>query len=682
MANILVLAAVHRNRRLPLRGDMEGVNLDLTPTDNKFKAHFYTEDAKNYTLTSTHKFFINGQVANSITLGGRPDLSIEMFFDPIRATWVVTDHNLNMPTGTGGDTPMDTVSQATINAIINRLIPPGGAAGQLLGKDSSSNYAMTWFAPLTAGTGGTGGTSTPPAYLTGGTITQYWGKTGNADGQVGWLTLPSGSGGSGTGTGVGATPEVLLTQNAAGEITPDKALGNRFRVIVTKATKILNPVGYTPGEDISIAFRFDANGPYLVEWENAYAFKDRQPPKFPQQASALVEITARLTDDIDANNKGGWLTRIFPDGATPTTSVIGYGVAAFIARNVTTNASYYVLRSPNGIPSAMTEMRAGETLKILRNGLGVEAYGALDNNNGAAGNYLITGRLDGNGNRAELRTGVGVRTAYDRGVLAFGGTTAYTVTVQDLIISGARETGGGSHTAQGVSLSEGAGNVILKNVRLYDNENGILSGENFTGRLDLIDCEFDANAVGDFGYTHNIYMGTQSVPWYALRTTFKNAVGGHNIKTRAASAVLNQVLTLNATTGRELDCPNGGKIYATDCSFEHRIFSQNDCVAIGQEGVITTRAREYIFRNCHFASGVSAGAGGSYIRNADTAITVQCIDCTFEGAKGNGVTEPGIWPGTDAFGMVGPVSVTFTGGPVGPRVPVGYVPIVTTPVAG
>lgn len=680
MANILVLAPIHRNRRLPLRGDMEGVNLDLTPTDNKFKAHFYTEDAKSYTLTSAHKFFINGQVANSITMGGRPDLSIEMFFDPIRVTWVVTDHNLNMPTSSGSGTAIDTVSQATINAIINRLIPPGGAAGQLLGKDSNTNYAMTWIAPPAAGTGGTGGTSTPPAYMTGGTLLQYWGKTGNSDGQVGWLTLPSaGSGVPGGGTGIGSTEEVLLTQNAQGEITPDKLLGNRFRVMLTMPLVVKNPVGYGLGEDISIAMRHGPNGPYDITWEGSYAFKDRQPPTPPKQAGALWELYARLTGDIDASNKGGWMARITPEGA-----VVGYGVPAFIARNITTGVEYYVLRSPT-VLAAMTEMNGGETLKILRNGLGIEAYGAIDGSNGA-GNFLITGALP-NGSRAELRTGVGVRSAFDRGVLAFAGSG--NVTVQDLIISGAREQSGFSHVANGIHCL-GSGNVTLKNVRVHDNEGGIMStNSDYTGVLVLEDCELDNNGYGDLGYTHNIYTGRHPQAVILRRTTSKNCAHGHNLKHRDGVVTLQQVLAERCFEGRELNLPNGTNLLAENCIF-HKYTGAftGQLIGIGEEGIELSRTHGYIFRNCRFQSDYGvAGQDATFVINFDH-VPMTFIDCEFVGDYVKSVQESfGMGPGMVTVNGIrywpdSPPVFQFTGGPLGPILPVGYQTTAVTPVAG
>jgi hypothetical protein len=662
MANTLNVTSADRGKKLPLRGDMTGATLDFTPGDNKFPIRFFTEDAKSYAITSsTHQFRVFGVVQSAFSFGGTAGLDVEFMYEPEAGLWVLTETNIVSGAASSGGTG-GTGAAATI-AVDSTVTGAPGTQASVENVGTASAVRLKFTIPAGQnGTNGTSGTgSTLPA---GGSVGQYLGKTSNADGSVGWLTIPASTGGAG---GVSFTPEVLLTQDANGNITPDKALGNAFRVLLTKNGKVLNPVGYQPGEKIYIAMRQGPLGPFTMEWDLNWAHPDRQVPILSNQPGGLNEVSARLTDAINASNPGGWITDVGPKAST-----IGYGVPSFVARNVQTGVEYYVLRSPTQ-PSGATAMQPGQTLKILRNALGIEAYGAIDSTVNGAGNFLIAGALP-NGNRAELRTGPGVRAAYDRGVLAFGGTIAFTTTVQDLILSGAREQSGQSHIAQGVSVT-GAANVTLKNVKLYDNENGILSANDYTGRLDLVDCEFDGNAVGDYGYTHNIYMGHHNQPWYATRCTFKNAVGGHNIKSRAGDMVLKQVHCYNSISAREMEMPNGGKVDAQDCIFEHlENAQQNDCVRIGAEGIDTARPRSYVFRNCKFINGKGFANAGSWVWNDDPDVDVYLIDCTFEGA--------GNWPNT-VNGNRGRVIVQFTPGvPPGPRVPVGYQPMAVTQIAG
>ncbi len=572
---------------------------------------------------------------------------------------------------------------------LNGSAGPQGVAG-VVGPQGTSGVNGSTGPTGAAGPQGPAGSTTATTVAIGNVTTGAPGSqaqvvnVGTPSAAVLDFSIPQGTAGGATTPGGGSySPEVLITQNAQGQITLDKGLGNNFRVLLTQNGKMMDPIGFSEGDEIHVAVRQSPLGPFTLSWGLVWAHPDRQIPVLAKQPGSLNKITALLTAAIDTNNPGGWMTDISPAG-----SVNGYGIPSFVARNITTGTQYYVLRSPT-LPAATTEMRNTDTLLILRNSLGIEAYGAVDGGVNGPGPFLITGVMP-NGSRAELRTGPGVRAAFDKGVLAATGLTI--VTVQDIVLSGAREQSGFSHIAQGFSVGSGNATVTLKNVLLYNNENGLLSSNDYTGRLSLIDCVLDNNGFGNSnsssspdGSTHNIYFGHTSQEWSALRTTFSNAGlslgngssndidGGHNIKSRAGITTLNQVRTYSSAHGREMDIPNGGVVHATDCIFEHPAScTQNDCIRIGGEGVDTSRPRDYIFRNCHFIQGKPSANAASYIWNEDPGVTVQCIDCTFTGV--------GQWAVSDANGMTGLVSVTFTGGPVGPRMPAGYFVIPVTAV--
>lgn len=659
MANVFQVLAGHKAQHLPLRGDMDGANLGFTPADNKFAIRFFTEDNKQYVITALNEFRVKGvkSVDKRFTFGGEAGLWVEFMYEPTQQVWVLTKHGGGTGSGSGG-----TGGTMTF-AVDSTVTGAPGSPALVENVGTSTNIRLKFTLPGSAS--GTGGPDLPE----GGDVGWFLGRTGPEAGQWAWQQLPAGTGGPGGGGEF--VPEVLLTQDANGNITPNKALGNHFRVMLTRNGKFLNPVGYAVGEEISIAVRQGPMGPFTMEWDLAWAHPDRQVPILAKQPGSLNRVTALLTDQLDAANPGGWMTDVEPKGSS-----IGYGVPSFIARNVQTGVEYYVLRSPT-LLGGMTDMKPGQTLKILRNGLGIEAYGAVDGNNGA-GNYLISG-AQVNGTRAELRTGPGVRSAFDRGVLAFGGN-GVNATVQDLILSGAREQSGAAHIACGLSLGAGNFNVTAKNVRIYDNENGILSANDYTGTLTLEDVEFDGNAVGaDAGFVHNIYMGHHLQPWYATRCTFKNAVGGHNIKSRSGKMVLRQVYCYNSISAREMEMPNGGIADVEDSTFEHLISAQqNDCVRIGAEGIDTSRPRQYTFRNCHFINQKSFANAASFVWNDDPDVDVYLIDCTFSSPN----APDGVWSGSNAQGNVGRVIVQNTGGPRGPRVPVGYQPKAVTQVAG
>jgi hypothetical protein len=208
----------------------------------------------------------------------------------------------------------------------------------------------------------------------------------------------------------------------------------------------------------------------------------------------------------------------------------------------------------------------------------------------------------------------------------------------------------------------------------------------FTGTIRLTDCDLDANGLGTNGagdgFSHNIYAGHNNQSWYALRTSFHNAVKGHNVKSRAAYTELKQCLIENSREGREVELPNGGSLLVED-SIIHKFGDamQNDMVRIGDEGVDTGRPRSYIFRRVRFICDLVDGKDATFIWNQDPDVDVICEDCIFEGTAALNNQSDGGSGLTTINGLRGRVTVTTTGGPVGPQGQVGYVAIPMTPVA-
>lgn len=658
MANTLNVNLADCPADFPLRGDMDGARLDFTPTATttptarKFRVKFITKDTKTYTIKSaTHPFDgLQSQLQTEFSFGGKKNLYVVFGYDQKQKCFTLLDTNIvsgetavALP-GDGGSNPATPISQLSIVVDSTETV----AADQLA---SVSNV---------------------------GTDTALRLKFKIPRGPAGTTTVVGG------GTGGGFRPEALLVQNEAGEITPDGSISDSFRVLITKnPLKVKAPINFAFGQSFVLHTRQAiTGGPYKAEWALAYAHPNRTVPDLATKPGGLNSITCNYTGDLGPDYAETWSTVVAPQNSS-----IGFGAPAFIAHNVQQNKDYYVLRSAT-LPAATTEMRPGDTLKILRDGLGVEAYGAIEGGVNGNGNYLISGAQP-NGGRAELRTGAGVRAAFNRGVLAFG--SGAVVVVQDLIVSGAREqlepgNSSQSHAAQGVSVT-GTSDVTLRNMRIYDNENGILSGnignanpaDDYTGILRLEDVEFDANGVGDDGLTHNIYMGHNNSPWYATRCTFKNAQRGHNVKSRQGDAILVQCLISNSLTAREIDLPNGGQLHVTHSRIEHfGNATQNDCIRIGAEGIDTSRKREYIIRNTHIRNDKPQANQASFVWNEDPDVDVLVIDCTFESPNAPG----GTWSGTDARGMRGRVIVSFTPGVTpGPLLPVGAQPLAVTQLA-
>jgi hypothetical protein len=625
MANIYVVTLQDRNKKRGLRGDMDGVNMDYAAPDEGFGLQWITEDAKQYTFTSSKGFIINGALTNTFTFGNKPGLWVEFFYDLFRAKWVMSMHNL-FSGQADVSTPVDAVSDATIQAVIARLLPAGGTGGQILAKLSDTDY------------------------------------------DYGLINAPTSN-----PTEAGFTPEVELVQEPDGSVRPNALLGNNFRVLIKRNGKFINPTNYPLGSQINISLYMDEAGPFTMDWDLMYGHPDRFLPTLVTKPGGVNWVRCHLSGAIGTKYPSLWKTEVAPRSADGRPSAIGFGAPSFIARNINRNKEYYVLRSGT-FPAdqcGMTDLQAGESLRILRDGLGIEAYGATD----ITGSVTISGAM-ANGSRAELRTGPGVRVAFDRGILDFGGPVV--ALVKDLILSGAREQSGASRIARGININ-GSARVRCENVRIYDCENGILSGnDDFTGLLDLFNCDLDSNAVGDDGFTHNVYIGhANQAEFKAEQTTFRRAKLGHNVKSRAGITRLTRCITDGSETGREIELPNGGRGYFTHgITRKYASAAQNDMVRIADEELDTTRPREYIFKNWHFYHEKSFANDASFIWNQDPDVDVIVEDCTFEAPNCPNFQ----WAQSDAFGMKGRVIVRYTGGPVGPQGVIGAQTVIATPI--
>jgi hypothetical protein len=113
----------------------------------------------------------------------------------------------------------------------------------------------------------------------------------------------------------------------------------------------------------------------------------------------------------------------------------------------------------------------------------------------------------------------------------------------------------------GAGIRLDGGNLILRNAGFYDNENGILGGENGT-TVTIEYSEFARNGFGD-GFTHNLYIGF--VDRLNVKASyFHHAKIGHNLKSRGKENYIEDSYFVDGTTGTSsylLDFPNGGLVY-------------------------------------------------------------------------------------------------------------------------
>lgn len=152
-------------------------------------------------------------------------------------------------------------------------------------------------------------------------------------------------------------------------------------------------------------------------------------------------------------------------------------------------------------------------------------------------------------------------------------------------------------TGAKVSDRNGAGirfegrDLTVRHCRFTGNENGILTGEKSDSTVTIEHSEFTRNGAGD-GYTHNIYIGKIG-RLNARFNIFREAVIGHNVKTRAAESVIEYNQIVNDKSGRasmEVDFSNGGVGVLVGNVIQQGTEAENlVLVSYGPEGMPYTR---------------------------------------------------------------------------------------------
>ena len=688
MANILNITAADSGKTFPLRGDMAPV-LNFTPVDNHFRVAFMTQDAGTFPISSSaHPFrALNAGTQSALSVGGKVGLFIELMYDTDKNEFVVTKNNLVAGEAvTGGGTG----TAATITVAQTVTGAPGTAAlVENIGTASAVQLKFT----IPQGAAGTGSTGTTYGLPAGGAAGQVLGKTGSGDYAVGWVTPTAGSGG-----GTVNTSEIVVTPDTNGNVELNAALGSNFRLVVNRAVKILNPVGFTGASQISLITVVGSSGAFPITWDTFWAFPDSLPPSFATLVGGINHVRARQT------NSDTWVTDVTPD----RTVTAGYGTVRPIARIGTDY--YYGLANAAGT-GAFNHVVTGNTVYILRSGKAAEATGTIYDDQG--GSYTIAGvAIGGTGEQRPLlqlmksdysegpprganRPSFGKQVLGAEGGPVGAGKSGSTYVIRDLRITGGRNDDG---DCRGIGQN-GQATLTVQNVDIVDNNNGILTDNATNTPLTILDSLLDANGVGtpntnanqgnnSSGYVHNIYAGHNGQTLTIRRSTISNSLTGHNIKSRAAVTILDRVLCIGATNGRELDLPNGGIMRATNCEFhKNGNATQNNLIDIGntfgagpnaQEAVDTSRPREYTFTNCRFINDVDPVRDTTFVANRDPGVRVTYIDCEWVGAGTFAKNNPS-GPSTNDTAYAGmfmkngdrfmpgmdPV-YTFTGGPVGP----------------
>ena len=112
----------------------------------------------------------------------------------------------------------------------------------------------------------------------------------------------------------------------------------------------------------------------------------------------------------------------------------------------------------------------------------------------------------------------------------------------------------------GAGIRQEGRNLTLRNTAFFDNENGILTGDDVGSTITIEQSEFGRNGFGD-GYTHNIYVG--KIGRLNVRYSyFHEAKIGHQLKTRARENVIEYSYFVdgpNGTSSYVINLDNGGR---------------------------------------------------------------------------------------------------------------------------
>lgn len=167
--------------------------------------------------------------------------------------------------------------------------------------------------------------------------------------------------------------------------------------------------------------------------------------------------------------------------------------------------------------------------------------------------------------------------------------------IENLEFSGARVP---DRNGAGIRL-EGA-DLIVRNCRFIDNENGILANPSEHGRVIVERSEFARNGAGD-GYSHNIYVN--AVAAVSIRFSWvRDARGGHGIKSRARVTDIryNRITEEEDGPGSSylIDIPNGGRATIIGNLLRQGPRSRNGTlIAYGAEGLLHPRDRLVVVNN-------------------------------------------------------------------------------------
>jgi len=220
--------------------------------------------------------------------------------------------------------------------------------------------------------------------------------------------------------------------------------------------------------------------------------------------------------------------------------------------------------------------------------------------------------IHGNGDVIVDMTGRTLALQGGKGIFVLDGAN---IVVDGITFVGATAPAG---SANGAGIRwQGGGMLTVRNCVFRDNEDGILGGDH-TDNVALIENnEFLGSGRGDFGRTHNIYIGEIDSLTFRGNYSHSLATGtpdiGHLFKSRAHHnfVLYNRLTAEDAPASYELQLPEGGIAYVIGNLIEQGTMDPNHTViSIGGDGMQWPDHHVFLINNTI----VNAGSSGTFIQ--------------------------------------------------------------------
>ncbi len=138
-------------------------------------------------------------------------------------------------------------------------------------------------------------------------------------------------------------------------------------------------------------------------------------------------------------------------------------------------------------------------------------------------------------------------------------------------------------------------------------------------------CEFARNGNGD-GYTHNLYVGAIA-KLTVSRSYLHHAIGGHNLKSRAAVSLVTDNRLADESDGRasyEADFPNGGDVVLAFNIFQKGPAAENTTlVSYGAEGLAVGGDHRLVVKGNTFVAQRDNGARFLFVAAGTRSVAID-----------------------------------------------------------